>query len=353
LELDKLTISPDTTVKDALRQIDQGAEKILFVVDEAGLLLGVLTDGDIRRYILGEGQLTGGIEACINRSPIYLKEGYQRDTAKKLMLEHKIAVMPVVDESRVLVDYISWEKLFGEALIAERKKAGVPVVIMAGGKGTRLDPFTKILPKPLIPIGDKPIVELIMDKFHAYSVTDFYLTVNYKAEMIKSYFDNTDTGYNIHYIWEKEFLGTAGSLRLLPEGFTKTFIVSNCDIIIEADYADLVDFHKKNGYYLTVVGSVQHYRIPYGIMEFEEGGFLKTITEKPEYDLVINTGLYVLEDKALRYIPEKGTFDMTDLIGRLLAEGRSVGVYPISEKSYTDIGQWEEYSENFKRFMLE
>ncbi|MDP2167699.1 MAG: nucleotidyltransferase family protein [Thermodesulfovibrionales bacterium] len=352
MELNKLIITPDKTVKAALKQIDKGGEGILFVADKEMRLIGVLTDGDIRRHILKNGNLNDTIEGCFNKNPVYLKEGYDPGAAKKLLVKHQIDIIPVTDGGGGLTGFITWPQVFGGGM-KEKEKIDLPVVIMAGGRGTRLDPFTKILPKPLIPIGEKPIVELIMDKFNEYGVSDFYLTVNYKAEMIKSYFDNVETGYKIRYIREKDFLGTAGSLRLLPGGVGGTFIVSNCDIIVEADYADLVKFHKKGRHSLTIVGSIQHYKIPYGIIEYKEGGGLKAINEKPEYDMLINTGLYVLEKEALEHISKGKAFHMTDLISALLKKKKKIGVYPVSEKSYVDIGQWEEYKKNIDRLITE
>jgi NDP-sugar pyrophosphorylase family protein len=279
----------------------------------------------------------------INRSGGY-------DEARRIMLERKISVLPVVDSSGRLVDYMSWPDVFGEKALKERT-IDVPVVIMAGGKGTRLDPFTKILPKPLIPIGDKPIVENIMDRFHEYGVRDFYLTINYKGEMIKSYFDNTETPYSVNYVSEEKFMGTAGSLRLLPESFPDTFILSNCDVVIEADYSSIVEFHGRKGNTLTIVGSMQHYKIPYGVIKLEKDGTLGTITEKPEYDLMVNTGLYVLDRSVLDLIPEGREFHMTDLISSVMEEGGRVSVYPVSEGSYMDVGQWDEYKRSMERML--
>lgn len=352
MNISTLSISPSTTVKDALRKLDDGALRILFVVDEYKKLLGTLTDGDVRRHILRDGDIRKPVEACYNKKPTTVADGDDDVTKRSLMLERKVEVIPSVDEQGRLTGYVRWSELFsGKPAIED--SIDLPVVIMAGGKGTRLDPFTKILPKPLIPVGDKPIVEAIMDRFHEYGARDFYLTINYKGAMIKSYFESTETSYNVNYVCEDEFMGTAGSLRFLPEEFPRTFILSNCDVVVEADYADLVNFHKKKGYSLSIVGSIQHYRIPYGILEYEEGGALREITEKPEYDFIINTGLYVLESETLKYIPEGKVFDMTDLITLLMKKGKKVGVYPVSEKSYIDIGQWEEYKNNLDRFIID
>ena len=348
----RLLIRDDLTIKDMLKLMDEGGEKILFRVDERGILKGAITDGDIRRYFLSHGNLNATISNIYNPDPLYLRDDHDRDEAKIVMMKNKIEVMPIVDGDKRVVGALSWTDLLEKGDMPISGAISVPVVIMAGGKGERLDPFTKILPKPLIPIGEKPIIEIIMDEFSRYGVGHFYVTLNYKGEMVKIYFENSDKEYEVDYIREDNFLGTAGSLNLLPPDIEETFIVSNCDIIVKVDYADLLRFHKENNNILTVVGSIQHYRIPYGVIDFEEKGKLKKIEEKPEYDLTVNTGVYVLSKKAISLVPENEYFDMTLLIEALIEKGENVGVYPVSEKSYTDVGQWEEYKKHFEKMVI-
>jgi NDP-sugar pyrophosphorylase family protein len=161
--------------------------------------------------------------------------------------------------------------------------------------------------------------------------------------MVKIYFESEKNDFELDYIWEKKFLGTAGSLKLLPPAIGDTFIVSNCDVMVKADYSDLLRFHSENNNLLTVVGSIYHHQIPYGIINFEKEGKIKHIQEKPEFDFIVNTGLYIMSSKVLGFIPENKRFDMTDLIRVLLESKKDVGVYPISQKSYVDVGQWEGY----------
>ena len=170
--------------------------------------------------------------------------------------------------------------------------------------------------------------------------------------MVKTYLDSVPKEYKMNYIWEKKFLGTAGSLKLLPKSIKNKFMVSNCDIIIDADYGDLLRFHVDNDNLLTVVGSIQHYRIPYGIVNFKKEGRIKNIQEKPEFDFMVNTGMYVLSREVINFIPDDRPFDMTDLIEVLLKKKKKMGVYPVSQKSYIDIGQWEEYKKYFEKFLI-
>lgn len=351
--LNKLTVPVDCSVKDAMKKMDLSAEKVLFVTSGCDQLVGSLTDGDIRRFILKDGSLQESIERCYNKNPVgVVSEGGDiRSKAKELMLRHKIEAIPVLNKQKILIDVLIWSELFDEGIRAQ-SVVDCPVVIMAGGKGERLEPFTKVLPKPLIPIGDKPILEMLLEKFGAHGVTDFYLTLNYRGDVIKSYLDATQTKYNLHYIWEDKYLGTAGSLRLLPDDLPKKVIVSNCDVIVDLDYADLLKFHDKHENDLTIVGSFQHHVVSYGVIEFMTDGAVKKITEKPEYDFTINTGVYVMNTSIINRIPGDTRYHLTDLTDLLLKEGRRVGVYPVSEKSYMDVGQWAEYRKNVDKILM-
>jgi len=219
---------------------------------------------------------------------------------------------------------------------------------MAGGRGTRLAPLTNIWPKPLIPVNEKTIIEDIMDKFVEVGCNKFYLSVNYKAEVIKQYFENLNSSYyQISYIQEEKPLGTAGSLYLLKDKIHSAFFVTNCDILIDEDYTAIYDYHKANHNEITMVAAIKSFPIPYGTIETKEGGQLNSIQEKPELSFKINTGMYILEPNLLKEIPENEFLHITTLIEKLHQEGRKVGVFPVSEGSWSDIGNWEEYIKKF------
>ncbi len=203
-----LLIRPDATLKEALRKLDKSAEKVLIVVDEDLKLLGALTDGDIRRSLLAGDNLDSSIAKIYNSKPLYIfVEDFDFDKIKKILITHKVELMPVIEQDRTVVDFITWAKVFSEKKDSESDiLKDCPLVVMAGGKGTRLEPFTKILPKPLIPIGEKPIIQVIVDKFKARGANKFYFIVNYKGEMIQSYFNHLSEEYDINYLWEKRFL---------------------------------------------------------------------------------------------------------------------------------------------------
>lgn len=344
--LPELRIKTDVSIKEALKALDRGAEQILFVVDDNQRLVGTLTDGDIRRVVINGASLEGPIKGVFNTKPIVLKKGdYSASEALKLMHKHKIERIPIIDGEGVLIDYVSWDIISspGANKIIRHGAIDIPVVIMAGGKGTRLSPFTNVLPKPLVPIGDKTVLEMVIDQFRTFGIDHFFLTVNYKGEMIRAYFNGLEKEYKVSYVWEEEFLGTASSICLMKESLPDSFIVSNCDILVKADYEDVIKFHKQSEAMLTIISSIQHYIIPYGVIQITSGGQVEKIEEKPEYTLPINTGVYVLNRECLNYIPEKTLFHMTHLIQALLDSQQKVVTYPVNEREYVDIGQWEEY----------
>ena len=342
-------INHDSTIKQAMRRLSDLGEKELFVIDTDERLIGALSDGDIRKWILKEGSLNALVSSVCNQSPRFVDENYELENVKRIMLDLKIECMPVLDDQRHVIKVLTWDDVFSGKVEKNRERLSTPVVIMAGGKGSRLDPFTRILPKSLIPIGDKPIIEVIMDKFSEYDINNFYISVNHKARMIKSYFDEINGKYRISYIEETKPLGTAGSLRILEDRLTDPFIVTNCDVLIDCDYAQLIHFHQEHGHDLTLVVSCRHYVIPYGVCEIA-GGLLKTIKEKPEMDLLINTGMYVMGNKILKLIPKDELFNFNELILNAKAAGYQVGVFPVNEKSWLDVGQWEEYQKTINQF---
>jgi len=237
-ELKKFLVYPDVKVVDALQIIDRNARGIVFVISENEELMGTLTDGDIRRWLIKTGNLEAKVGGIMNKTPKFL---YVNDTSeyKDFLRKHKIKIAPILTPDNVVCDIVFDDVEF--VLQNRNKKAlvDVPVIIMAGGKGTRLYPYTKVLPKPLIPIGDVPIMERIIDRFRDYGVNNFYATVNYKKNMIKSYFADVITDYSMTYVEEDEPLGTAGSLHLINNTFDQSVIVTNCDILIESDYEEV------------------------------------------------------------------------------------------------------------------
>jgi len=346
-DFDNLKIHKENSSVDALKKLNETAKKVLFVVDD-GKLLGTVTDGDIRRYILKTGKIKGKIEDFYNPNPTFISQDeLDKGKVKSIFLLKKIEILPVVDRNLGLVGYLEWADILSKdhPQVYEKIDKEIPVVIMAGGKGTRMKPFTDVLPKPLIPLGDKTVIEHIIDNFVNFGLMKFILILNYKGRVIEAYFNSIKKAYNIEFVYEQEFLGTAGGLKLLENIITEdNFIVSNCDIILKCNFKDVVEFHAKNNSYFTSITSIQHYKIPYGVVNTKPGGVIESITEKPEYTFQINTGVYVLNKNSLSYIPNNEYFDMPSLIEMLIKDKQKVLGFPIKESDYIDAGQWNEYN---------
>jgi dTDP-glucose pyrophosphorylase len=340
--LQKFIIGDSGTVVEALERLDAGAKGILFVTDGEMHLLGALTDGDIRRWLLKTGNLKGLVRQFMNKSPKSLYET-ERSRAREFMMQYSITAIPIVAASGEIRDILFLNETGeGKKIEASHSLSDVPVVIMAGGKGTRLYPYTKILPKPLIPIGDVPIMERIIRKFLAFGARDFYAAVNYRKSMIKAYFSEAAVGYRLAYIEEPEPLGTAGSLSLLEQPFGKPFFVTNCDILINTDYEELYKYHLESGNVMTMVTALKNLLVPYGVVHSKENGAIVSLEEKPKLSYFVNTGMYVLNPEAAEEIPKHTFYHITDLAEKLMAQGKQVGTYPISEESFLDMGEFEE-----------
>lgn len=330
------------SVVDAMSLIDKNAKGILFVVDENNKLIGSLTDGDIRRWLLNAGELTATVDAVMNSNPKWLLES-ERKYAYDFMYEKRITAVPIVDINRQIIDIflVNDEKDVSETK-SKANLSEVPVVVMAGGKGTRLYPYTKILPKPLIPIGETPIVERIINCFNEYGMGKFYMTVNYKKGMIRSYFNDLKPAYSIKYVEEDKPLGTGGSIKLITDKFERPLFVTNCDTLILADYADIYNYHVKSGNKITVVSALKNIAIPYGVVHSGENGEIVEIEEKPKLSYFINTGMYVINPETIELIPNDVMFHMTHLVEKVMKNGGKVGTYPISEDSFLDMGELDE-----------
>jgi NDP-sugar pyrophosphorylase family protein len=346
-DIDRYKVYSGLTIRESIKKLDETGIGFIVVVSQSDQVLGVVTDGDFRRAVLSGVSLDTPISRITNSNFVFINEGYSKEEMEQVFL-NDIAQVPVINngELKEIILRQNLPTISNENSIS--RKLNIPVVIMAGGKGTRLEPFTHIMPKPLIPIGNKPIIEIIIERFAEFGVNEFYLSLNYKANMIKAYFEELPIADCLHYIMEESPLGTAGALKKLKNIVKSTFIVSNCDIIIKSDYTKIVDFHKAGKYDLTIVASMHHYTIPYGVCYVENGGDLKEISEKPEYESLVNTGMYVLEPDVIDFIPENTFYHITHLIDDLKKSKRRVGVYPVYENSWIDIGQWEEYRNAIK-----
>lgn len=339
-ELEAFVADCNISVVQAMQKIDIGGRGILFLVDGSNRLLGCVSDGDIRRWIIKTADLSAKVSEFMTKEPLFVTLG-KADLAGGIMQEYLVSAVPVVNDKKE-IQCIAIRRSSNKSEIVDTTLRNIPVIIMAGGKGTRLYPYTKILPKPLIPIGDIPIIERIINRFTARGVNRFYMTVNYKKNMIKSYFDDLHKEYEIDYVEESKPLGTGGSITLINDKFDTPVIVTNCDILIQADLTEIYKFHNDSGNIITVVSSVKNTVIPYGVLNIKENGVIERIQEKPSLSHLINTGMYIVNPEAIDMIPKDSFFHMTQLVEMCINEGKKVGVFPISEDAFLDMGEFEE-----------
>ena len=351
--MNELFIQPNASIKDAFSQLDKSGKKCLIVANKKNKLLGTLTDGDVRKAILKGKFLKDNINGIYEKNPTLLKKGnYSPNEIKDLFLKKKVDVIPIVDSSKKVVDLIFFTEIFKKNKSNKHyKNFSTAVVIMAGGKGSRLEPFTNVLPKPLVPINEKPVIEHIIERFVKNRFYNFFITLNYKSKILKAYFQETKPKFKLSFIDEPKPLGTAGGLSLLGSKLKKPFIVTNCDTIIDVNFDDLINFHITNSNDVTLVVSSKEHIIPYGTCKLTKKGYLQKIIEKPKFDFFVNVGMYVLNPNLIKLIPKSKTYDMTDFIQLLKTKKKQIGVYPIDDGSWIDVGQWSEYHKAVDRLV--
>lgn len=346
-KIQERTIQSKTTVLQSLEKMDETKVKMLFVY-ESEQFVSILTIGDIQRAIIKGIDMNQPVISIIDLNKKFASPADSRESIREKMMALRAECMPVVDEEGNLVDVYFWKEMFKHTEAQKREKIDLPVVIMAGGKGTRLKPITNVIPKPLVPIGDKTILEVIMDQFEGIGCKKFYMSVNYKADMMEYYLSQLDHKYDIEFFMEDKPLGTIGSVSLLKGKITTPFFVSNCDSINDQDYRDVYDYHVQNKNDLTIVTMVKSFRIPYGVIETGEDGIMTALREKPELNYQVNTGAYILNPECIDEIPEGEFFHITYLMEKITARGGRVGCFPVSEGSWHDMGEWPEYLKMIK-----
>lgn len=331
-----ILITPDTPMAKAIEIIDRAGLQIALVVDENGKLLGTVTDGDIRRAILKHLGLDEAVARVMNPAPCFVYRTQSRENAILLMKSKKVHQVPVLDEEHRVVGLEIADELLAFPLRDNW------VVLMAGGLGRRLQPLTENCPKPLLKVGDKPVLETILESFIEQGFRHFYIAVNYKAEMIIKHFgDGSRWAVQIKYLHEKKPLGTAGALGLLPARPQEPLLLMNGDILTRINYGKLLDFHQKNQTEATICIKEYHNQIPYGVVTVRKSR-LRKIEEKPLQKCFINGGLYVFNPSVLAYIPAGSYLDVPALFKTLLDDGKDIAVFPIREY-WIDIGRFDDY----------
>ena len=328
----KVAVHESVTIREAIQVIDKSSLQIALVIDGNDRLIGTITDGDIRRGLIRGVDLDSPVQSIYNPSPITASEYDDIDTIHRLMKQNYFKHLPILDKDGKVVRLELLKNLLSEP---KRKNA---VVLMAGGLGERLRPMTYTCPKPLFRIGGKPILEIILETFIKYDFKRFYISVNYMAEMIESYFgDGGRWNVRIDYLRENRKLGTAGSLSLLPEKPDDTLIVMNGDLLTKVNFDNLLDFHHTNKARATMCVREYIFKVPYGVVSMEEHRLLG-LDEKPAQRFFVNAGIYLMEPDLLSFIPKDTVYNMTDLFQKICEKKLDVVTFPIREY-WIDIGQ--------------
>ncbi|MFW0713415.1 nucleotidyltransferase family protein [Aliarcobacter butzleri] len=334
--IDNIKLNINSTIKEALKIIDNGALQIALVVNENDILLGTLTDGDIRRGLLKGLDLNSSIKSIIFKTPTIAKISDTKEEILKLALSKKLHQIPIVDERGKILGIQEIEEL-----IKPKDKTN-KVILMVGGLGTRLRPLTENTPKPMLKVGNKPILQTIVEKFAEYGYTDIVMCVNYKSHMIQDYFgDGKEFGVNIEYVLENQRMGTAGALSLLKDKPNEPFFVMNGDLLTNINFEHLHNYHIATNSIGTMCVREYDFQVPYGVVNIKDSKII-SIEEKPTHKFFVSAGIYMLSPEVLEYIPENQFYDMPTLFEKMISKGKNTISFPLREY-WLDIGRIEEY----------
>lgn len=348
-EYKKALLAEKSTVLEAIKIIDLASLQIVLIVDRDEKLVGTITDGDIRRGILNGISLEDPVERVMNVKPRVADQTATREQMLSIMTELKIHQLPIIDDSGHIVGLAQIDKLAGKSLPSGEDNVDVWVVLMLGGLGSRLLPLTEDVPKPMIEIGGKPLLENIINTFFTQGFKNFYFSVNYKSDVIKDYFgDGSKFGVNIVYLDEEKRMGTAGALSLLPTTPKSPLIVMNGDILTNNNFSHLINFHRQTNASATMCVREYHQQVPYGVVQ-TKGSKLHSITEKPSQTYFVNAGIYVINPKVLDHVKDEQYLDMPDLFNKLEEMGEESAVFPIREY-WLDIGNLKDLEQGRGEF---
>ena len=335
--LKKVTVKKDVNLRDSLANLNNGGIQALLVINEDDTFAGIVTDGDIRRHLLKDGNLDTSIGSILTKDSIIAKSEDQNEL-NKIFKTNKINHIPVLNEKNKIVFLAMRTDLHNKDIFNTNSS----VVVMAGGKGSRLAPLTNIIPKPLIPIGYSTIVEKIFDSFVNQGFNDFKLIINYKKELIRSYFNELEHTYNIEFLEESKYLGTIGGIKEFSNKLSENFVVTNCDVVTDINYHKFLEHHIKKDAYLSILGLKKSTKVPYGVLKLDKESNVEGLKEKPKQTHTIMAGIYIINKKALDYIPVDIEFGMDQLIETLIANEKVVTSFVIKSGWY-DMGQFSEY----------
>lgn len=331
-----IKLSVNSTIKDALQTINNGGLQVAIVVDENDALVGTVTDGDIRRGLLNGLDLNSSVSLVVHKSPSVASVGDTKESILKISLAKKLHKIPLVDELGKLVGIEDIEDIIRPVSKTNR------VVLMVGGLGTRLRPLTQDTPKPMLKVGNKPILQTIVEKFAEYGFVNITMCVNFNASIIRDYFgDGKEFGVNIDYVLEQKRMGTAGALSLLKERPSEPFFVMNGDLLTNVNFEHILNYHTLNKATATMCVREYDYEVPYGVVKMNDNKIIE-IAEKPVQKFFVSAGIYMLSPEILDIIPQDEFYDMPTLFEKAIAQDKNVISFPIHEY-WIDIGRLEEY----------
>ncbi|SHH20407.1 nucleotidyltransferase family protein [Tepidibacter thalassicus] len=328
----------DFSLKEIMKIIDNTAKGIAIIVDDNERLIGTITDGDIRRALLNGISLEEKAKKITNTNCVFVHENYSDTFIKNIFISKKIMQIPVVDENMKVVDILFFNDLHNNAKEKENY-----ALIMAGGLGTRLRPLTEEIPKPMLRVGDRPILETIIIQLRDFGYKNILISVNYKSHIIEDYFqDGQNFGVKIKYIYEPKRMGTAGAIKLAQQYLDKHFFVINGDILTKLNFEKLMNYHIENENCITIASRKYDINVPYGVLQLEDDKVVK-LTEKPTINNFVSGGIYCLDPIVIDYIPDFEYYDITTLIEKIIRENKCIGSFPITEY-WMDIGYIEDYN---------
>ncbi len=345
------TINSNSSLSQALEHLSKAEVKCLLVVDHNQNLVGTLTDGDIRRSLVKSNHLNNKVNEICNKKFFFIKRDLSKSKLNEIFLKKQISLVPLIKNKKIVrVHYIDKFLDNKKIHISNNIQKNSEIVIMAGGRGQRLSPFSELLPKPLIPINGKPVIDHIIEKFLSIGIKKIHITVNYKKNIIKSYLKDQFKKLKIVYIEEKKPLGTASSINFIKIKKPKNLLVINCDTILNLNFDKLLDYHINQKNDFTIVSAFKKIVIPYGVCHINKNQRLLKVTEKPSTNNLIVVGAYCFKGKLIKYIPKNKNFNMNDFIKKLIKKKYKVGIYPISEIDWQDVGEWPEYFKTVSNF---
>lgn len=337
------SIKDNKNIRDVIKALNKYAVKSLAVVNQENKLTGVISDGDIRKMLLKNVNLDIEVKKICNQNPTYLKnKKYSNQTIEKLFKDNKFDIIPIVDKKNKLINVIHWSDVINNY----KKKYSYPVIIMSGGKGTRMKPFSNVLPKLLIPVNNKTLIENIIQRFNKDGFNYFIFTLNYKKNILDSFLKGLNNKLIIETVHEKKPLGTAGSLSFLKNHNFKNFIIINCDMYININFKNPLKFHQDKKFDITIITSSHSFKFPYGVIKSDKNLNFTKFEEKPLIKKSINLGAYIVSKKLINLVKKNSYQDMDKLIILAKRKKLKVGVYSISEAQWIDFGDWEKYSKN-------